>query len=59
MIANIFLTSVIVFLLALLIIKLSPEADDLPYPLVVTVLGALVSSAGAAFVSVMFLIWAN
>ena len=56
---NIFLTSVIVFLLAFLIIKWSPDAEELPYPIVVTVLGALVASAGAAFVSVLFLIWAN
>jgi len=56
---NILSTSVVVFLLAFLIIKLSPDAEELPYPFVIAVLGALVASAGAGFVSAMFLIWAN
>ena len=59
MIENILLTIVLVFLMALLIIKWSPYAKELPYPIVVTVLGALVTIASAAFVSILFLIWAN
>ena len=58
MIEKIFLTSIAVFLVALLVINVMPDGDKLPTWFMAPVLIIFFGSVVVGFISMLFLIWA-
>jgi hypothetical protein len=58
MIEKIFLTSIVVFLATLLIVKVVPDSDRLPTWVMGLVISLFFGSAAVGFISILFLIWA-